>query len=88
MDRTRWGWVLAVVAVVARPWLWPAAVRLVLRLAPRGWWRRPPFLPVPDPHYLEFRLVTAFGAERQPPPVSEVVSYLAWLRTWPEVTAR
>jgi hypothetical protein len=82
------GWVAAVVAVAARPVLWPAALRLVVHLAPRGWWRRPPFVPRPDPAYLEFRMVTAFGPEGRTPPAPELVSYLRWLRAWPEVTAR
>lgn len=84
----RRGWLAAVLAVAIRPGLWPAAARLVLRLAPRGWWRRPPFLPRPDRAYLEFRMVTAFGAEHRPPPSHELVSYLHWLRAWPEVTNR
>ncbi len=48
-------------AIVARPSLWFTAVRQVARLAPHGWWRRRPFLPVPRPDYLEFRLVTQYG---------------------------
>ena len=82
------GWVAAVLAVAVRPMLWPVALRLMLRLAPRGWWRRPPFLPRPDRAYLEFRMVTAFGPDHRRPPVAELVSYLHWLRAWPEVVAR
>ena len=33
---------------------------------PRGWWRRPPFLPVPTARYLAFRLETAYGPRRAP----------------------
>ena len=32
-------------------------------LAPDGWWRRPPHLPLPDPAYLRFRMVTAHGGD-------------------------
>ena len=37
-----------VTAVLSHPSLWATAVRQVKLLAPTGWWRRPPFLPVPD----------------------------------------
>ena len=37
---SRFARVGVVVALVRRPDLWPAAVRVALRLAPTGWWRR------------------------------------------------
>lgn len=79
-------WIGVVAAVLVRPALWPTAMRAVVRLAPRRWWRRRPWLPAPDPAFLRFRLVTAFGPDIQPPPAAEVVSYLQWLRAWPQVT--
>ena len=73
-------------AVAARPWLWWAAVRQVFRLAPRGWWRRRPFLPVPSQDYLEFRLVTQYGGDpREARPdiaTKDVLDYLRWCRDW------
>lgn len=76
----------AVVAVVVRPWLWTTAVRQVLRLAPRGWWRRAPFLPLPPADYMEFRMVTQYGGGHGQPGVPvrphDVVDYLAWCRDW------
>jgi hypothetical protein len=33
------------------------------RLRRTGWWRRPPFLPLPDREYWKFRLVTAAGSK-------------------------
>ena len=67
-------------AVARHPALWTTAARQVRRLAPRGWWHRRPFLPVPDPAYLRFRLQTAYGdAERDPEP-DDVVTYLHWCR--------
>jgi hypothetical protein len=69
--------------VVARPRLWPTAARQVGRLARPGWWRRPPFLPVPDRAYLRFRLVTAYGGDgRRPPDPGDVLAYLRWCRAW------
>lgn len=72
-------------AVLARPTLWPTAARQALRLAPRGWWRHPPFLPVPDPTYLRFRMVTAYGGDGSAPAdADDVVTYLRWCRAWPD----
>jgi hypothetical protein len=66
-------------AVARRPALWPAALGAALRLAPSGWWRRPPFLPLPDPAYWQFRMETAFGADaRHRPRAHEIIEYLAW----------
>src|SRR5262249_6507597 len=54
-------------AVLGKPSLWPTAVHQVRVLAPRGWWRRRPWLPVPDPDYLRFRLVTQYGDPEHAP---------------------
>ena len=64
-------------AIAARPQLWLAAVRQVLRIARPGWWRHPPFLPLPDRDYLRFRLETGYG-EVIVPPAADLVSYLEW----------
>ena len=61
-DAFRGRWVLrATGALLARPSLWPTAVHQVLRLARPGWWRARPWLPLPEPTYLRFRLQTAYG---------------------------
>jgi hypothetical protein len=70
----------AVAAVAARPGLWPTALREARRLAPAGWWRRPPFLPLPDRAYLRFRLETQYGSADHRPVPADVVSYLEWCR--------
>ena len=70
----------AVVAVVARPRLWLTAVRQVFRLACPGWWRRSPFLPLPDRAYLRFRLETQYGDPNHRPEPEDVVAYLEWCR--------
>jgi len=70
----------AAMAVAVRPALWLTAVVQLGRLAPAGWWRRWPLLPVPDREYLRFRLVTQYGdPDRQPEP-ADVVTYLEWCR--------
>jgi hypothetical protein len=71
-------------AVAARPGLWPTAVRAGAVLVPAGWWRRRPFLPLPDPDYVHFRLVTAYGGDgTTPPPAQDVLTWLTWLRRFP-----
>ncbi|MEM7274443.1 MAG: hypothetical protein AAF547_15265 [Actinomycetota bacterium] len=78
---------LLVRAVGPRPDLWPTAIRAGLSLAPRGWWRRPPFLPLPAEDWLRFRTVTAYGgapaaaAGRLRP--EDVVTWLEWRRDFP-----
>ncbi len=70
-----------VAAVVVRPRLWPTALRQVGRLARPGWWRRAPFLPLPDPDYLGFRLETQYGGDgaAAADPL-DLVRYLSWCR--------
>ena len=77
----------AVLAVLRRPDLWWTGVRQALVLAPDGWWRRPPHLPLPDPAYLRFRMVTAHGGDGSGVDAREVgrelVTYLEWCRSRP-----
>lgn len=78
-----WGGSVAPVAraVAAHPSLWPVAAVTVLRLARRGWWRRWPPVPLPDPDYWRFRLETAYGGRGdQAPGPDDVVAYLRWCR--------
>jgi hypothetical protein len=84
-------------AVLRRPDLWITAVATVSRLARPRWWATRPFLPVPDPDYWGFRIVTAFGGAEGPEgpmPVGapsrrgclsseDVVGYLEWCRRTP-----
>ncbi len=51
----------AVLAVVARPWLWPTALAAMGRLSPPGWWREWPPIPALPDAYGHFRAVTARG---------------------------
>lgn len=74
-------------AVLLRPHLWKVAVQQGLRLAPRGWWRRAPFLPLPDAEYLHFRLTTMYGGADPEPDPTDVVAWLEWCRRWPSIAA-
>jgi len=69
-----------VLAVLVRPGLWPIATRQLFVLAAPGWWHRRPFLPLPDPDYLHFRLVTQYGDGGHPPEPADIVTYLRWCR--------
>lgn len=80
----RW-WFDAGRALLGHPTLWGTAVRQVFVLAPPGWWRRAPFLPRPDPAYLRFRLVTAYGDPARDPEPADVLTYLHWCRAWPKL---
>jgi hypothetical protein len=48
-------------------------------LARPGWWRRPPYLPLPDPDYVRFRIQTAYG-NHGTPAGDDLVAYLNWCR--------
>lgn len=74
----RW-WLRVAAELARRPWLWATAVVVALRLARPGWWRRPPFLPLPDAGYLHFRLETQYGGDgsRDPDP-ADLITYLSW----------
>ena len=80
--------VVGVLAVVRRPDLWWTGLRQLRALAVPGWWRRPPFLPLPDPGYLAFRLQTMYGDAAHAPAPDDLVTYLSWCRSWPELTRR
>ncbi len=83
---TKW-LVPAAVAVVRHPALWGTALRQIAKLAPRGWWRRSPFLPLPDAAYMKFRMVTAYGGDGSDPRPEDLLTYLHWCKAWPEVTS-
>lgn len=68
-------------AVAARPRLWPAALRQVRGLARPGWWRRPPFVPLPDRDWMAFRLTTAYGDPGAALVPADVVTWLEWSDT-------
>ncbi len=73
-------WVRVAVAVARRPSLWITAARQARRTARPGWWRRPPFLPVPGGEYLRFRVLTQYGDADHPPVPADVLNYLTWCK--------
>jgi hypothetical protein len=74
-----------IAAVLRRPSLWLEGLRASAALARPGWYRRPPFLPIPESQYLSWRLYTAYGQSDVAAMPHDVVSYLQWRkrqRSW------
>lgn len=46
----------------------------------RQWWTSAPFVPIPDPAYLRWRMYTAYGDENAVPPLEDVVRFARWRR--------
>ncbi len=67
-------------ALARRPGLWATAATSLLALAPRGWWRRWPPLPRPDPGWLGFRLECATGHADATVEVRDLVAWLEWCK--------
>ena len=65
--------------VLVHPSLWPTALRQVGRMSRPQWWRRAPFVPIPDADYLRFRLETQYGTDGPPDP-GDVLVFLRWCR--------
>jgi hypothetical protein len=74
--------VSAIVTVLRQPQLWRTAIRQVFRLAPNGWWRRAPFMPLPDARYLQFRMETQYGDTMHRAEQHDLVTYLVWCRAY------
>jgi hypothetical protein len=74
------GWLHVFLAIAIRPRLWWIALRQSIRVARERWWRRAPFLPLPDRNYLRFRLETAYGEVTAPRP-ADLIGYLEWCAT-------
>jgi hypothetical protein len=72
-------WASAALALAGRPSLWPTAAVQAVRVTPARWWRRAPFLPVPDRRYIRYRLETQYGKVADVEP-HDVITYLEWCR--------
>jgi hypothetical protein len=62
-----------------RPGLAADLLRVAWRFRARGWWRRPPFLPVPPAEYVRWRMYTAYGDEGAVPARADVERYARWV---------
>ena len=77
-------WPRFLTVLTLRALIWPPLALDLLSMGwafrRRGWWRQVPFLPLPDSEYLAWRLHTAYGEERQVPPVEDVIRFARWRR--------
>ena len=62
-----------------RPGLAADLLRVAWRVRARGWYRRPPFLPLPPAEYVRWRMHTAYGDEDAVPPAEDVERYARWV---------
>jgi hypothetical protein len=70
----------SILAIAVRPRLWLTAIGAAASLAPDGWWRRRPHLPVPDDAVLRWRIATAYGSDDASISADDLVVYLEWRR--------
>ena len=54
-------------------------LRVAWRFRARGWYRRPPFLPLPARDYVRWRMYTAYGDYDAVPPAEDVIRYARWV---------
>lgn len=55
-------------------------LKLAWAFRSRSWYRTPPFLPLPDREYMQWRMYTAYGDENAVPPTEDVVRFARWRR--------
>lgn len=55
-----------------------ALAAVAWRFRRRGWYRRFPFMPIPDREYVRWRMLTAYGDADAIPPSADVVRYARW----------
>lgn len=78
MSWFRLGTTLAARAIL-RPSLAIDLLRVAWYFRRRGWYRRPPFLPIPPRDYTRWRMYTAYGDADAIPPAEDVIRYARWV---------
>jgi hypothetical protein len=63
---------------IRRPRLAMDLIRVSWRFRSNDWYRRFPFLPLPDRTYLRWRMYTAYGDYDAIPPATDVERYARW----------
>tara|TARA_B100000131_G_scaffold269558_1_gene268949 strand:- start:352 stop:609 length:258 start_codon:yes stop_codon:yes gene_type:complete len=66
--------------LVVRPGLWVTAFRQLLALAESGWWKRFPFLPIPNKELIAFRSKTQYGSVGEEIEAVDVLIWLIWTK--------
>jgi hypothetical protein len=77
MSWSRLSFALAIRSLV-RPRLGIDLIRVAWRFRKVGWNTRFPFLPLPDPTYIRWRMYTAYGEYDAVPSVGDVERYARW----------
>lgn len=68
------------IRALRRPGLAADLLRVSWRFRSNRWYRQFPFLPLPDPTYLRWRMYTAYGDYNAMPSVTDVERYARWSR--------
>jgi hypothetical protein len=55
-------------------------IALAWSMRRRRWYREAPFLPLPPPEYVRWRMLTAYGDADAVPPVDDVIRLARWRR--------
>ncbi|HEY0528499.1 MAG TPA: hypothetical protein VGD02_06695 [Gemmatimonadaceae bacterium] len=66
------------ITALRRPRLLSQLARISWRFRSNGWYKRFPFLPLPDPTYLRWRMYTAYGDYDALPSVTDVERFARW----------
>jgi hypothetical protein len=71
-------WLRLALRAAVRPTLAVALLTVAWRFRARGWYRRAPWLPLPDRTYLRWRMYTAYGDADAVPPIDDIERYARW----------
>jgi len=71
--------------LVVRPGLWVTAFRQLFNLAESGWWKRLPFLPIPNQDLIEFRIKTQYGSLETETEAADVLAWLLWSKEFQQL---
>jgi hypothetical protein len=82
LNRSSWPRLVAALAVraVFNPNLARDLITAAWAFRRRDWLTTPPFLPLPAPEYMRWRMYTAYGDERAVPPLDDVIRFARWRR--------
>ena len=85
MSNAAWTRLLLTLAARAlrRPRIALDLARVGWRFRRRGWWYRPPWLPLPARDYVRWRLYTAYGDADLVPPAEDLIRYARWAARTP-----
>jgi hypothetical protein len=71
--------------ILRSPSHWIPTLQATRAMAPAGWWRHRPFLPLPAEDYWRFRLQTFQGGDGTTPPTpEEFLEVVEWFRAMRE----